>query len=212
MFQPKSHVEERYTSSINKRFARHGSHIKTIHYVGAGKKVLDVGCASGYLDEFFKKNNCSVVGIEKDEKAAALARRYCETVLIGDAEEITDIPYPEGYFDAIVFADILEHLRNPDLVLNNFKKYLSHQGRIIASIPNIAYLPIRINLLVGKFDYAEYGHLDKTHVRFFTLKTCKKLFSEGFIIEKIDHTGPASLLRFASKLLASEFIIIAKKK
>lgn len=187
--------------------------MKVISHVGKGKKVLDVGCASGYLDEYFKKNGCMVVGIEMDAKAAAFARKYCENVLVMDIEETVELPYPDDFFDVILYADVLEHLKRPDLALMRIKRYLSPSGYLIASIPNIGYVPVRMKLLLGKFEYEEYGHLDKTHLRFFTLKTCKKLFQEsGFYIEKIDYSGPASIVKVAPTLLAMEFIIISKKK
>lgn len=191
----------------------YGTHAKIVKYVGTHKKVLDVGCATGYLAEWFKKNACYVVGIEIDYEAAKIAKRYCDNVIIEDVEHIKKLPYPEGFFDVIVYGDILEHLIRPDLVLVKFKKYLSPKGYVIASIPNIAWWLIRLRLLVGKFEYTNTGILDATHLRFFTLKTIRTLFENaGYKINKVDYTGLESkfgLCKIFPTLFAHEFIVKA---
>jgi hypothetical protein len=50
---------------------------------------------------------------------------------------------------------------------------------VIISLPNIANLRIRLNLLMGRFDYQTGGILDITHMRFFTLKTARALIEES---------------------------------
>jgi len=117
------------------------------------------------------------------------------------------------YFDVIIYSDILEHLKRPDLVVISFKKYLKLEGIVIASIPNIGRLEYRIRHLFGNFDYEPSGGiLSRTHLRFFTLKTAKRLFEDaGYEIVNIDHTGLASKLKIFPELLAFQFVIIAKK-
>ena len=87
---------------------------------------------------------------------------------------------PEKYFDCVVFNDVLEHLVDPYSVLEEIKKFLSPEGVIVASIPNIRHAPVLFDLVVkGNWDYAEYGVLDKTHLRFFTKASIKKMFSNS---------------------------------
>jgi SAM-dependent methyltransferase len=81
-------------------------------------------------------------------------------------------------FDYIVFADVLEHLRDPAAVLRRCLPALKETGKIIISVPNIANWIIRLSLLFGKFDYMDRGILDRTHLRFFTLRSLKQLMSE----------------------------------
>jgi len=189
----------------------HSPHTKIINYIGNGKTILDVGCATGYLAKELKKKDCNIVGIEINQDAVDIAAQYCDRVVAADVEEIEEPSFPDGYFDVIIFSDVLEHLRRPDLVLINLKRYLKSDGFVIASIPNIARLEYRVKLLFGKFDYGESGILSKGHLRFFTLKTAKKLFeTAGYEITKIDYTGLASRLKVLPTWLAFQFIIIAK--
>jgi len=191
----------------------HGSHAIVINSVGKNKKVLDVGCNKGYLSHKFKENGCHVVGIEADSKCAEIAKEFCDEVLIGDIEQIETLSYPDSYFDAIVFADILEHLKDPQRVLLKLGKYLSPDGIIIVSLPNIARLDIRLRLLFGKFNYEEAGILDKSHLRFFTLVTAKNLIQDsGYQILHINYSGSFStFLRLLPAYFAFQFIIIAEK-
>lgn len=196
-------------------------HQKIIQFIGQNKKVLDVGCSEGILAKKMNQNNCNVVGIELNEEAALNANTHCQELIIGDVEMIHLKPEYENYFDIILFADILEHLKEPLEVLERFKKYLNDDGYIIISIPNISNWKIRFQLLFGNFEYEEYGILDKGHLRFFNEKSAKKMVSDaGFEISKFDLTV-GDVKRFSKifhslgmlwpNVLAFQFLIIAKK-
>ncbi|ADZ08973.1 Methyltransferase type 11 [Methanobacterium lacus] len=200
----------------------YGVHQNIISVVGQNKKVLDVGCSEGILTKKMKQNNCDVTGIELDEEASKIAEEFCNELIIGDVEFIQlDTKY-EKYFDIILFADILEHLKEPSEVLTRFKKYLNDEGIIIISVPNIANWRKRIQLLFGKFDYQEYGILDNTHIKFFTEKSIKEIIDDaGYKIVKFDLTV-GDLNRFSRffhsvgmiwpNLFAFQFLIVAKIK
>jgi hypothetical protein len=80
-----------------------------------------------------------------------------------------------------VFGDILEHLREPEKLLVKAREYLKPDGRIIISVPNITHWSVRLMILTGNFFYMERGILDRTHLRFFTRRSMKKLLEEcGF--------------------------------
>lgn len=136
-------------------------------------RILDVGTADGYLGALLKASGHSVVGVEKDETLAARARAYYERLDICDIEGF-DFPYGRE-FDVILFADVLEHLRDPVGVLNRSMSVLKPAGEVLVSLPNIAHFTVRIALLLGRFNYANRGILDRTHLRFFTLRTARKL-------------------------------------
>lgn len=191
----------------------HSPHVKIIKYVPADSIVLDVGCSWGYIDKELKKKGCSITGVEIDQIAALRARQYCDEIIIGDIEKMRNLPFPKENFDVIIYSDILEHLRRPDLVLINFRTYLKRKGVVIASTPNIGRLEYRIKHLLGNFDYEPSGGiLSRTHLRFFTLRTVKELFEKtGYKIVNIDYTGLASKLRILPKLLAFQFLVIATK-
>ena len=189
----------------------HSSHTKIIRSIQNSMRVLDVGCATGYLARELKKKNCEVVGIEVNRDMADIAAQYCDEVIVANVENIEELPFPPRSFDVIMFSDILEHLIRPDLVLINLKRYLRSDGFIIASIPNIARLEFRLKLLFGKFDYKETGILNKGHLRFFTLGTAKNLFeSTGYEIIKTEPTGLGSKFKILPTLLAFQFVIVAK--
>lgn len=186
------------------------------------KKVLDVGCATGkLLEELKSKKDCYTVGIEADKEESQEAKIRCDQLIEGDIEKLQDLPFPAGFFDVIIFADVLEHLKRPDEVLKKTKPYLKDNGYLLASIPNVAFLSVRLNLLFGNFDYTEYGLLDKSHLRFFTLKTVKKLIEEqgysithleGYNQVKARYSFIKPLGRFLQSLFASDFIIKAVKR
>ncbi len=190
----------------------YGPHVKIIRYVGGGRRVLDVGCATGYLAKRFVENGNGVYGIEIDPEATEEAKKCCKDVIVADVEELKRLPYPEEFFDVIVCADVLEHLRRPDHVLRMLRQYLKPDGLMIVSLPNVAYWRARLNLLFDNFNYEEIGIMDKTHLRFFTIKTGKELVEEaGFKVIKIDHCGLA-MKYFPLKLFptwfAYQFVIV----
>ncbi|MNR30497.1 hypothetical protein D3C85_1479560 [compost metagenome] len=76
-------------------------------------------------------------------------------------------------FDCIIFGDILEHLYDPTIVLNDFKSKLKEKGRIIISLPNIRHIELFIQVyLYGTFPQNKRGIFDRTHLRWFTKKDC----------------------------------------
>ena len=194
----------------------YGAHAKIIGYVGHNKKVLDVGCGSGYLGKILKEHSCSVVGIESDEARVKEAQKFLDKVILGDAETINELPFPLMFFDTIILADVLEHMNRPDIFLSNIRKYLKKEGVIIVSVPNIARIDIRLKLLFGKFTYENGGILDKTHLRFFTWSSINKLLDScGFTVIAKDYSGIISrirILRSLFRLLSFQFIIVGKPK
>jgi 2-polyprenyl-3-methyl-5-hydroxy-6-metoxy-1,4-benzoquinol methylase len=166
------------------------SYAKVLDLVGSAKNILDAGCSSGYLARLLTKRNCTVAGLDINPDALAEAAEYCTHTVAADLDrqELGQL-FGAAEFDAIVFADVLEHLRDPWRVLDGARAILVDGGSVIASIPNIAHGAIRLALLSGKFDYSEFGILDDTHLRFFTRRTIAELFiRSGFTIERIERT------------------------
>ena len=164
-------------------------HLMQIEAVRPGARVLDVGCASGYLAERYAARGCRVFGIESDAANAERARRFCENVVVGDIENAHDRAELPGPFDFVVFGDVLEHLRDPWAVLAATRALLADDARVIASIPNIAHWSARREIALGRFPYAESGLFDKTHLRFFTLASARALAqTAGYEIEREQFT------------------------
>jgi len=161
------------------------THSKIVSLVPPATRVLEFGCATGYMSEVLKDRlGCTVVGIEIDHGAAALAEQHAERVIVGDAEKIDYAAELAGEeFDVLLFADVLEHLKQPADVLRRVRPFIGENGVVIASIPNIAHASVRLALLGGEFRYREWGLLDDTHLRFFTRASIQDLFEEtGYVV------------------------------
>jgi 2-polyprenyl-3-methyl-5-hydroxy-6-metoxy-1,4-benzoquinol methylase/chromosome segregation ATPase len=158
-----------------------------LEMVGERKKVLDVGCATGYFANLLVKRECDVVGVDINPVAAEEARKYCTSAIVADLDEVILPEILQGkQFDVIVFGDILEHLHEPIRTLDEARDLLNERGYVVASIPNISHGAIRLALLSGRFDYQELGILDDSHLRFFTVKTIDELFlTAGYRIEEV---------------------------
>jgi SAM-dependent methyltransferase len=158
------------------RYSSHYWILKMLEREKEAVKILDVGTASGYLGKTLRERGHTVTGIEKDAATAKRARDFYDTFHLADIETFA-FPYREE-FDYILFADVLEHLRDPAAVLRRCIPALKESGKIIISVPNVANFIVRFSLLFGKFDYMDRGILDRTHLRFFTLRSLKKMMSE----------------------------------
>jgi len=158
---------------------RHSSHSQILKQCGAGygQRLLDVGCARGHLSSALARQGWRVTGIEYDVADAAIAKLTGVRVIIGSAEDaLSNI---EDKFDVIVFADVLEHFVHPLDVLAMATSLLAPNGRIIISIPNVAHLSVRLQLLLGSFTYTDRGILDRTHLHFYTKKTLKEMITKA---------------------------------
>jgi len=144
------------------------------------KRVLDVGCATGDLGAALKAQGKAqeVVGLELSPVAAGQARERIDAVIEGDIETLT-IPYSDGYFDLILYADVLEHTKNPWDLVTRHRKLLRPGGVVIASFPNIGHYSTLLMLLRQQWQYQDLGIMDKTHLRFFTRSTLFNLFRDG---------------------------------
>ncbi len=152
--------------------------------------VLSIGCGSGELEKEIKKLGSRVFGLDINEKALSEAKKKIDLAVKLDIEkDELEAFFSKSYFDVIIFADVLEHLLNPSLVLKKIKPFLKPEGYIVASLPNIANWKTRFSLLFGRFNYDSYGILDRSHLKLYTFKTSQGLLiNSGFKIKKVDFT------------------------
>jgi 2-polyprenyl-3-methyl-5-hydroxy-6-metoxy-1,4-benzoquinol methylase len=169
-------AELSYQSKINDPYSSH-SVILTRLRDGKGRRILDVGSAQGVLAQKFTERGFEVTCVEGSPELAALGKDKCREMIVADLDQ--PLPRLNGQFDVIVYADILEHLRNPMDVFTGFNRYLRPNGLVIVSVPNFAHLWVRLNLLFGRFEYADRGILDRTHLRFFTLRSFQKFLQDA---------------------------------
>lgn len=150
--------------------------------------LLDVGCGRGAFGSNVKQTlGCRVWGIELNRDAARLATARLDRVINADMH-VAFAQLPAGHFDCIVFNDILEHLTDPYTAIVNAKRLLGPGGVVVASLPNVRHAPVVWDLLWrGRWDYADAGVLDRTHLRFFTKVTVRALFeNHGYRVHRLE--------------------------
>lgn len=150
------------------------------------RRVLDVGCGAGALGAALREERgVSVIGLELSPDAAARARERLDAVVEADLDSLDDLPFERGSFDAMVFGDVLEHLRDPHRLLRALRPWLADDGALVLSIPNVGHWSVVLPLLTqDRWPYADAGLLDRTHVHFFTLAEAELMLRDcGFALE-----------------------------
>jgi len=152
-------------------------------------RVMEIGCGSGALAREFKVINpaCHYVGLDVVEDYLSMAERHCDETILADIEK-QDKSFFEKYKDrdCWIFADSLEHLIDPWLLLRKVREVMPVHGYLVACIPNAQNWSLVGNLAIGNFRYQDSGLLDKTHLRWFTRQTMFELFEgAGFTVESV---------------------------
>jgi 2-polyprenyl-3-methyl-5-hydroxy-6-metoxy-1,4-benzoquinol methylase len=185
----------------------------------ACRRVLDVGCGAGLLGRLLRERGHHVTGLELVPEAADEARKWLDRVVTADVE--AGLPFAAEPFDAIVFADLLEHLVDPWRVVREAASLLTPGGVVVASVPNVQNLDVLRRLVRGRWDYRERGILDRGHLRFFTLSTVRDLFAQaGLSVTHVGHRYRRSLFResvcfltggLARAYFTRQYLIVARK-
>jgi trans-aconitate methyltransferase len=155
------------------------------------RRLLDVGCGSGATGAAAKVRwpQVETVGIEIVPEAAVRAVARLDRVVNGSAETLDLTAAGITNIDAVVLADVLEHLIDPWSFLKRLRGSLAPGAAVVASIPNIANLWVLDQLATGRFEYTPDGLLDKTHLRFFTRQSIGELFAgAGYRIARWERT------------------------
>jgi SAM-dependent methyltransferase len=153
----------------------------------APSRILDLGCSDGYLAERLRSFGHNVTGVDFVAHDGVKERvdRFLEADL-----EVGLPPGLEGPFDLILAADVLEHVRSPERILEQAHLVLAPGGSVIVSIPNFAHWYPRLRVAFGRFDYDRRGILDRDHVRFFTKRSFERLAStRGYRVVRRTGTG-----------------------
>jgi len=154
-----------------------------------GTKVLEIGAATGILGKKCQGFGYYLKGIEPVVEWAQMAKDYYDEFLFANLEEAPDRFLEQQ--DVVICADILEHTSTPKQLLKHLADLQKPETQFLISVPNIAFILIRFNLLIGKFNYEDYGILDQTHLRFFTKYTfLEMLKSSGLRPIEIRYTPP----------------------
>ncbi len=146
--------------------------IDLIHrYAQRGGTLLDLGASAGHLGHAVRDHFSRTIGFEYEIACLDALRQHFDCALIADLEKVRHLPKP---VDAVVLADVIEHLRDSPSLLRLVRDALSPKGRLFISVPNIANITVRLGLLLGIFEYRDRGILDNTHLRFYTMRTIRK--------------------------------------
>ena len=153
-----------------------------INQIDSNTRVLEFGPATGRMTKYLKEYlNCEVYIVEIDKEGFNKSINFA---VDGINDDISNLNWYTKFrsigFDYIIFADVLEHLINPEQILKKSKELLKEDGKIIISLPNVAHDAVMIDLVKNKFRYRQLGILDNTHLRFFTRDSINELF------EKVD--------------------------
>lgn len=169
-------------------FPAGSSHRRVLDLVGEDVRVLELGPATGYMTRALRARGCSVVGVELDPAAAEMAAEHAERMIVGDLDDMTLFDQlDDDLFDVVVAADVLEHLKQPTAVLERLRRNLKPDGRVVASLPNVTHVSVRIALRQGRFPYGPVGLLDHTHLRFFDREAVLRTFEDaGFAVGRLD--------------------------
>lgn len=180
--------------------------------------ILELGCGSG----------ATLIELKKQGKARLIAG--IDIVELGQAQKLDhfvsadieneDLDLPHDFFDVIICADVLEHLKHPLNVVEKLTFFLKKGGVVIASIPNVREINTIISIVLkGDFKYVDSGILDKTHLRFFCKKNMLELFEQADLkVERLQNASNSkpSLLRLLTfglfeDFLIAQYIIIGRK-
>jgi len=137
------------------------------------QSLLDIGPGTGVMGRLLKQQGISKCdAVEIDPEAREFVRPHYREV----TEDISELD--AGQYDYVLMLDVLEHMADPERFLRDLDPIIKPGGEILISVPNIAHWSVRFSLLFGQFRYQERGILDRTHLRFFTRSSLKKMVLE----------------------------------
>lgn len=168
-------------------YSSHSLLVAALPEAGQGRRVLDLGCADGYLAAALAARGYRVTGVERPGGVAADFPREVELI---EADLDQGLPPVDGAFDYVLCADILEHLKDPRRLLAGARGALASGGRLVASLPNSGNIYFRLNVLAGRFPQQDRGLFDRTHLHFLAWANWVELFAaSGFAIEQCRSSG-----------------------
>jgi SAM-dependent methyltransferase len=164
-------------------------------------RILDVGCGTGLLAERLPRNpeRC-VVGITYSEEEAKLASTRLSQVICTDLNTFDFCSL--GKFDCVILSHILEHLYSPSSTLEQLKCVLGPESVIVVALPNVVWWRQRLQFLMGRWRYQDWGILDRSHFRFFDKQSSEQLLEQaGYEILQRRFDGPFPFIKPVRRLI-----------
>jgi SAM-dependent methyltransferase len=176
----------------DKTFLMYTSHAIALDLVRrhAPRTLLDIGCGPGFVASRCRSGGVHVTGIDAYEPLPDMMDAFHQLDLERDV-----LPVDPFAFDDVLMLDVIEHLADPESFLLGLRKRSESangcRSRLVLSTPNVAFAGVRLNLLLGRFNYAERGILDVTHKRLFTRRSLATLLRDcGYTVERFVAVGP----------------------
>jgi 2-polyprenyl-3-methyl-5-hydroxy-6-metoxy-1,4-benzoquinol methylase len=188
---------------------------------GPFQQALDIGCAAGRLGEGLLQKGIvgACDGIEAHAAAADAAQTRLRKVWPGTLEAVADqVPWEQ--YDAVILADVLEHLVDPWAALQTLAQRTQPGCKLVLSVPNVRHYQVVLPLLFkGQFRYRDHGIMDRTHLHFFTKNSLAETLAEcGWKIQAIAPHMKSRYRRwyYPTRLLepfvAVQYMLVAEKR
>lgn len=124
--------------------------------VGSGKRVLDVGCGDALTSSVLASEN-EVYGVDVSETALAIAKKRGLKVMKSNLDE--GLPEVDSEFDVVLLLDILEHVHDPEHLLDAAVSKMNKDAMLVVSVPNTMNILTRICFLFGRYvDFMDMSH------------------------------------------------------
>ena len=152
----------------------------------AGLKVLEIGCGEGAFSIDIR-NAIETWGIEPDQRSAEVAKTRLFKVFVNTFDAVK-AELPANYFDLIVCNDVIEHMTDHDAFLRSIQDHMAPGAYLVGSLPNVRFYSNLFNLLVARdWHYRDSGILDRTHFRFFTMRSVRRSLEEAdFAVRRLE--------------------------
>jgi len=170
------------------KYYSHVRHDVLAHVPQGVRRVLSIGCGAGCTEAHLVARGIDVTGVELDAEAGKAAALAGVNVIHGDAGD-AKLSAGGHPFDCLIYADVLEHLPDPESVIRDHVQLLAPDAAIIISIPNFRHYSVFSELfLSGHVRYRDAGILDRTHVRITTRRMVQEWFDGiGLATVRIDY-------------------------